>query len=96
MGKWLFSSMRPFYSSVLVLLLIILVLQIWVFCDFQAGAIRIFPGNGMEDENKGRRDLFQKYFNGYGRSFSFNGTDKGFELEDGKRRIPSCPDPLHN
>ncbi|GMI87827.1 CLAVATA3/ESR-RELATED 27 [Hibiscus trionum] len=78
--------MRPCYSCVLVLLLI------FVFRDCQAGAVRIFPGNGMENDNNGRRDLFHKHFNG--RSFSFNGTGKGFE--EGKRRIPSCPDPLHN
>ncbi|KAK8522452.1 hypothetical protein V6N12_056160 [Hibiscus sabdariffa] len=83
--------MRPTYSCVLVLL-VIFVLQIRVFRDCQAGAIRIFPGNGTEGDDKGRRDLFQKYFNGG--SFSSNGTDKGFE--EGKRRIPSCPDPLHN
>ncbi|KAE8663608.1 LOB domain-containing protein 41 [Hibiscus syriacus] len=68
--------------------------NIWVFCDRQAEAIRVFPGNGMEDDNKGQRDLFQKYYYFNGKSFSFNGTAKGFE--DGKRRIPSCPDPLHN
>ncbi|KAK8582764.1 hypothetical protein V6N13_069533 [Hibiscus sabdariffa] len=92
MGRWFFCSMRSFYSSVLLLLLIIFVLQIWVFCNCQAEAMRIFPGNGVGNDDNGRRDLFQKYFNG--RSFSFNGTGQGFE--EGKRRIPSCPDPLHN
>ncbi|XVF02264.1 hypothetical protein REPUB_Repub04eG0161000 [Reevesia pubescens] len=100
MGMWFFSSRRLLYSS-MVMLLIICVLQIFVFCDCRAAAIRILPGNGMRKmkENVGMKDstgkgeLFQKYFNG--RSFSFNGTDhKGFD--ESKRRVPSCPDPLHN
>ncbi|EOY00178.1 Clavata3/esr-related 43, putative [Theobroma cacao] len=99
MGTWFFSSRKLLYSSVVVLL-IIFFLQIWVCCDCRAGAIRILPGNGMRKmtesqgmkDNKGKGDLFQKYFNG--RSFSFNKTDRGFE--ESKRRVPSCPDPLHN
>ncbi|XWS34957.1 hypothetical protein CRYUN_Cryun21dG0082200 [Craigia yunnanensis] len=99
MGMWFFSSRRLLYSSGVVLL-IISILQLWVFCDCRAGAMRIFPGNAMRKmtesqgmkENKDKADLFQKYFNG--RSFSFNATDKGFE--ESKRRVPSCPDPLHN
>lgn len=106
MGMW-FSSSRPRLLYFSTVLLIISVLQIWVFCDCRAGAIRILPapGNGMMTESQaammikgnkpvtGKQDLFQKYFNG--RSFRFNGTDKGID-EDNKRRVPSCPDPLHN
>ncbi|XWS68863.1 hypothetical protein CRYUN_Cryun04dG0130300 [Craigia yunnanensis] len=99
MGMWFLSSRKLLYSS-MVVLLIISVLHIWVFCDCRAGAMRIFPGKGMRKitesqgmkDSEGKGDLFQKYFNG--RSFSFNRTDKGFE--ESKRRVPSCPDPLHN
>ncbi|KAB1221059.1 CLAVATA3/ESR (CLE)-related protein 43 [Morella rubra] len=90
--------------STLVVLLIIPVLQIWVCCEYscQAGAIRIHPGNGEAKvtkegsrgslDKKNKEELLRKYFNG--RTFGFNRTANGFE--ESKRRVPSCPDPLHN
>lgn len=71
----------------------------WVVC--RAGASRPFPQSTgarlvFDDGDKEERDtLFAKYFNG----FKFNGTttingDQGFD--DSKRRVPSCPDALHN
>ncbi|KAF9588579.1 hypothetical protein IFM89_013431 [Coptis chinensis] len=40
-----------------------------------------------------KEEMLKKYFNG--RSYNgFNSTGKG--IEESKRRVPSCPDPLHN
>ncbi|OAY47304.1 CLAVATA3/ESR (CLE)-related protein 27 [Manihot esculenta] len=100
------SSRRSImYSSSLVALVVFLIfmLQIWVCSDCKAGAIRIFPDNGMPSKLKHRnitttdnkatkQDLLRKFFNG--RASSFNSSKKGFE--ENKRRVPSCPDPLHN
>jgi hypothetical protein len=93
-------------SSTTAVLLIVSVLQIWVCCEYpcHARAIRILPGNGMPakvieesrqlgsiDKNS-KEELFRKYFNAT--TFGLNKTDSGFE--ESKRRVPSCPDPLHN
>ncbi|KAJ9163348.1 hypothetical protein P3X46_023025 [Hevea brasiliensis] len=103
----LFSSSRRsiMYSSSLVLLVVFLifVLQIWVCSECKARAMRIFPDSGMPPKLKERNirtadnkatkeDLLRKFFNG--RASSFNTSKKGFE--ENKRRVPSCPDPLHN
>ncbi|KAF5207044.1 hypothetical protein FRX31_003369 [Thalictrum thalictroides] len=48
--------------------------------------------NNKKKKNIKEDDMLKKYFNG--RNFDFNTTEKG--LEDSKRRVPSCPDPLHN
>ncbi|XAR72353.1 hypothetical protein NMG60_11018965 [Bertholletia excelsa] len=79
-------------------------LVIWVllFCDCGVGAIRWYPQNGAETEreaqtlkaNKGEEDLYQKYFSKIGSDLRSNSTEDGFEAS--KRRVPSCPDPLHN
>ncbi|OVA04989.1 hypothetical protein BVC80_1211g53 [Macleaya cordata] len=101
---------RSFMFS-LVFLLIISVLQIWVCCDnCKVGAIRIFPANNWANHHhydkflsekkmkKNSEEMFKRFFNGGAagrRDFDFNRTEKsGFE--DSKRRVPSCPDPLHN
>ncbi|KAL2347590.1 hypothetical protein Fmac_001590 [Flemingia macrophylla] len=86
----------------LVVLLGVTVLQIWVnWHTCQVEAIRAFPSNamakrelshGFEDE-KVKEDLLHKYFGGSTFDPS-NGTQKGFD--ENKRRVPSCPDPLHN
>ncbi|CAK7326575.1 unnamed protein product [Dovyalis caffra] len=100
------SSRRIMYSSSLVAVLIIFVLQIWVCsdCNCKAGAIRILRENGMakfkEISNittgnyKSQAEHFRKYFNERASTYGFNKTEKGFE--ENKRRVPSCPDPLHN
>ncbi|KAK9276765.1 hypothetical protein L1049_006301 [Liquidambar formosana] len=96
-----YSGGRRIVYPSLVVLLMISVLQIWVCCDCQAGAIRIFPGNSVAKgrevvqdmkDKKSKEELFHKYFNG--RAFDFNTSGNGFE--ESKRRVPSCPDPLHN
>ncbi|MBA0766029.1 hypothetical protein Gotri_015119 [Gossypium trilobum] len=90
-GNCIYIHSRRVLNSSMVVMLIISVLQIWICSDCRAGAIRVFPGNEMRKMIE-RQELFQTYFNGT--SFSFKGSDKGFE--DSKRRVPSCPDPLHN
>ncbi|XP_050374794.1 CLAVATA3/ESR (CLE)-related protein 27 [Argentina anserina] len=78
----------------------------------RAGAIRVLPppdGNVNQHhhlhvssdhhEEHGKKkaskeELFRKFFSGISSASKFNSTDKGFE--DSKRRVPSCPDPLHN
>lgn len=101
---WFGSSRRLLYLSVVVLL-VAPFLQIW-FC--QVGAIRIFPANNAVanvefsrgivhiKKSKSKEDLFNKYFFSGRRVFgpSNNRTEKGFD--ESKRRVPSCPDPLHN
>ncbi|KAK7306932.1 hypothetical protein VNO77_39570 [Canavalia gladiata] len=91
------GSRRVLYFSVVVLM-VVTVLQMWVCChSCQVGAIRVFPSNvkfshGIMDK-KVKEDLLLKHFGG--RTFGpSNGTHKGFH--DNKRRVPSCPDPLHN
>lgn len=90
---------RLLYVSVVVMLV---VLHMCHTC--QVGAIRVFPGNavanvefshGNMDNNKSKEeDLFKKYFSGRTHLGPSNTTQKGFD--DSKRRVPSCPDPLHN
>ncbi|KAJ7943162.1 CLAVATA3/ESR (CLE)-related protein 27 [Quillaja saponaria] len=98
-----FAGGRKLMYLSVVVLLIISVLQMWVFChsSSQVGAIRIFPANAVArvklnqanvDKKSKKQDLFHKYFSG--RSFGPNRPQNGFE--ESKRRVPSCPDPLHN
>ncbi|KAK3189222.1 hypothetical protein Dsin_028783 [Dipteronia sinensis] len=91
-------------SMVVMMLMIVFVLQIWVCCHCQAGAIRVFPTHHnnfttsttaatYQKKKKKGEALLQKYLSG--RAFHVsNTTAKGFE--NSKRRVPSCPDPLHN
>nr|KYP44490.1 hypothetical protein KK1_034010 [Cajanus cajan] len=75
-----------------VSLLMLVVLQM---CH--VGAIRVFPPNAVpnvEFNKKSKEDLFNKYFSGRNHLAPSNTTQKGFD--ETKRRVPSCPDPLHN
>lgn len=96
---------RVFLYFFMVALLILSALQIWV-CphDCKAGAARVFPGfhynatspkgtTPLKKKEKKSQELFDKLFNGR-KDLNLNKTKKGFE--DSKRRVPSCPDPLHN
>eukprot|EP00258_Populus_trichocarpa_P008873 XP_002314861.3 LOB domain-containing protein 41 [Populus trichocarpa] len=91
------SSRRLMYSSSLVVVLVVFVLQIWVCsdCNCKAGAIRLLQENGMEkfkessditkDNYKSKEKHFRKYFNERANtSYGFNKTEKGFE--ENKRR----------
>lgn len=100
-AMWFAGGRRLLYLSV-VALLVVTVLQMWVcFNSCQVGAIRVFPknavakvkfSNGIVDKMS-KEDLLYKYFSG--RTFGLsNRTQKGFD--ESERRVPSCPDPLHN
>ncbi|KAL1343022.1 hypothetical protein AAHE18_09G198900 [Arachis hypogaea] len=88
-----------------VVILVTLFLHMWQ-CR-QVAAIRVFP-RGDEPPNVefsshritavatkiANRDLINKYFNGRTAAAAAATTQKGFD--ESKRRVPSCPDPLHN
>ncbi|KAL2324084.1 hypothetical protein Fmac_023142 [Flemingia macrophylla] len=85
----LFSGARRLLYVSLVMLVVLQVCQV--------GAIRVFPANAVpnvEFNNKGNEDLFSKYFSGRTHLVPTNTTQKSFG--ESKRRVPSCPDPLHN
>uniref|UniRef100_A0A2P2JE92 CLAVATA3/ESR CLE-related protein 27 n=1 Tax=Rhizophora mucronata TaxID=61149 RepID=A0A2P2JE92_RHIMU len=87
-------------SSLALLVLVFLYLHIWLcLCpDCKAGATRMLAENGvaakLKDSHRAPKRLpLHKFFHGSGAS-SFNKTEKG--LEESKKAVPSCPDPLHN
>ncbi|KAH6771435.1 hypothetical protein C2S52_016238 [Perilla frutescens var. hirtella] len=95
---------RPLYSSSLAMLLIISLLHIWISGQSTAvAAIRIFPqrvaaandedGRITEAPVKNQTEIFREYFKS--KLSDLNITTNG-TYADYKRRIPSCPDPLHN
>ncbi|KAM7529768.1 hypothetical protein LguiB_033178 [Lonicera macranthoides] len=83
----------------LVVVLIISILQIWLCSNTNVGAIRLLAENKWSiDKDKNttilyknmkmtmmRESFLNRFFNGSGRNF-----------EEIKRRVPTCPDPLHN
>ncbi|EXB97038.1 hypothetical protein L484_014649 [Morus notabilis] len=95
-----------------VALLIVPMSQIWLCRECcKAGAARLLRGDdatwkveqidggdstamGYSNDHKksSEEEFFDRFFNG--RNLNFNQTEKGFE--ESKRRVPSCPDPLHN
>lgn len=86
---------RVFYCY-MVLLLVVPVIQIWVCHDCKVGAARSFPGTESDVVLKGKKskeELFNRFFGGRDLNFSSTAV-KGFE--ESKRKVPSCPDPLHN
>ncbi|CAJ1977538.1 unnamed protein product [Sphenostylis stenocarpa] len=90
---------RVLYACVLLMLV-----ALHMCHTSQVEGIRVFPGNAvpnvkfshgnMNISNKRKEDLFNKYFNGRTHLGPSNTTRKGFD--ETKRRVPSCPDPLHN
>ncbi|OIW04675.1 hypothetical protein TanjilG_07810 [Lupinus angustifolius] len=78
---------RLLYLSTVVLV-VVTVLQM-----SQIGAIRVFPVAKVKLSNVDKKYLLHKYFSGKTFGVS-NKTQKGFD--ENKRRVPSCPDPLHN
>ncbi|KAK4399949.1 hypothetical protein Sango_1101000 [Sesamum angolense] len=101
---------RPFYSSSLaMLLLIVSSLHIWTSTQNQVRAIRVFPQRSLavEEESqsqsmappppppaKNQTQIFREYFKR--RVSELNSTAGDDTFLDYKRKIPSCPDPLHN
>ncbi|GER28484.1 clavata3-like [Striga asiatica] len=96
---------RPLYPSSLVALLIISLLYIWVSSSqTKAVAIRLFPpssralvenGQSMEPV-KSQTQVFREYFKGRLSDLKNNTANNNGTFADYKRKIPSCPDPLHN
>lgn len=89
-------------KSFMMGLLLITIVFMWV-CSHTCQVEATIPTSsskgklsyGVLDE-KSKQDLVHKYFGGT-RAFgppSIKTTQNGFE--DSKRRVPSCPDPLHN
>lgn len=93
-AMWFESSNR---SRRRLLYLSLVVLLVTTLLQVEVEAIRVLPaGNDVANvEFKSKEDLFNKYFSGRSTSFGPNNTTKkGFD--EIKRRVPSCPDPLHN
>ncbi|KAJ4847933.1 hypothetical protein Tsubulata_031377 [Turnera subulata] len=90
-------------SSMALVILVVLVLQLWVCYECgsccKAGAIRLLQEdserNGSRTTGKvvmSKEEHFRQYF--HERARGLNLTQEGFD--ESKRRVPSCPDPLHN
>ncbi|KAK7348829.1 hypothetical protein VNO80_23535 [Phaseolus coccineus] len=99
-----FSGGKRLLQLSLVVLLGVTVVQMWVcWHSCQVGAIRVFPSHamakvkfshGIEGDEKVKEDLLQKHFSGSTFGLISNGTHNRFD--ENMRRVPSCPDPLHN
>ncbi|GMH01899.1 hypothetical protein Nepgr_003738 [Nepenthes gracilis] len=74
-------------------LVVMLIVSVWVLNAGEAGAIRLFTerrGTGMKII-RSREDVFSNFFIGR-RQFKYLNSTASY----GKRRVPSCPDHLHN
>ncbi|ESW25437.1 hypothetical protein PHAVU_003G035700 [Phaseolus vulgaris] len=100
-----FSGGKTLLQLSFVVLLGVTVVQMWVCChsSCQVGAIRVLPSNamakvkfshGIEEDEKVKEDLLQKHFSGSTFGLISNGTHHRFH--ENMRRVPTCPDPLHN
>lgn len=84
-------------SSLVLLVLMIIVIQFSM-------AIRVFPSSSvaLSETNStstkiNQTEIFRKYFHDIIVNKNNNSTRNGTALlQDNKRRVPSCPDPLHN
>ncbi|KAL6007473.1 hypothetical protein ACLOJK_032971 [Asimina triloba] len=83
-------------TSLLVLLSSLMLLLLWDSGDYSALAVRSFPGymkiNGAAKVAQGEEihELLDE------NALLHNSTRMDFHFQDSKRRVPSCPDPLHN
>ncbi|KAK7280480.1 hypothetical protein RJT34_25544 [Clitoria ternatea] len=95
---WFAGGKRSLLYVCVVVLLVTRVLEVCHTC--QVGAIRVTPENAvanmklskgnMMNNKRNKEDLFNKYFGGT--TLAPNNTT----FDESKRRVPSCPDPLHN
>ncbi|KZV25324.1 hypothetical protein F511_24420 [Dorcoceras hygrometricum] len=78
---------RQVLPSCITLFLVISTVHTWDSCQSKVGAVRTFPEQAPSPSPppKNQAKFSRERFNGR------NGT-----FLDYKRRIPSCPDPLHN
>ncbi|KNA05079.1 hypothetical protein SOVF_193690 [Spinacia oleracea] len=87
--------------SVIMTVGIVILIVFMLVCQ-SVRAIRSFPdknlnaknNNGKEDDDDDD-DLFAKYFKFNATALQFN-RGSSSALDDIKRKVPSCPDPLHN
>nr|GLL32201.1 CLAVATA3/ESR (CLE)-related protein 27-like [Ipomoea trifida] len=87
----------PGNAAVLVAVLFLIVFPALHGGGGRAGAIRTFPPTPMAIPKKPptQTTLFRQYFSS--RSDENDGTRNATaSFRDSKRRVPSCPDPLHN
>ncbi|KAJ0435925.1 hypothetical protein HanIR_Chr17g0898811 [Helianthus annuus] len=98
---------RSTMYSILLLLIIFSLLQIWVFSTdcCRVRAIRIPSSSSTstslstsKDSDKIKRlELYRKYFNGRSKQKMNTTTgSKGKGFQENNRKVPSCPDALHN
>ncbi|KMT08306.1 hypothetical protein BVRB_6g141730 [Beta vulgaris subsp. vulgaris] len=82
-------------SLITLLQQLITMLFIFMLLCCSVRGIRPFPVNAVdEDDNVKESDnLLSKFFNNT--SFQFNSSSTS-TVDDSKRTVPSCPDPLHN
>lgn len=84
------------YSSTVILLIFFSLLQIGVLNhdNYMVNAIRILSSSSSsKDSDK----IYKKFFNGrLGQMMNTTNVSKGKDVQENKRRIPSCPDALHN
>lgn len=90
---WFCSGRKKLLYFSMVMFLVTTLLQV--------GAIRIFPGNDVSkvEFKQGvinNKDLLNKYFKGRTFFSSSNKNETKMGFDDSKRKVPSCPDPLHN
>ncbi|KAL1531833.1 hypothetical protein AAHA92_31925 [Salvia divinorum] len=87
-----FSGGRtPLHTSPLAILLLLLISLFHIMISTQSAAIRIHPQRLAPQ--KSQTQMFREYFDS--RRPDLNATANG-TYADYKRKIPSCPDPLHN
>ncbi|KAI3720041.1 hypothetical protein L6452_20948 [Arctium lappa] len=96
------SGRRRRSTTMYVLLLILFsVLQIWVFssdcCRVRAIRTTLSSSSKQDSDEIKRSELYSKYFNGrYPKVINTATVSKGKGFQENKRKIPSCPDALHN
>ncbi|KAI3818301.1 hypothetical protein L1987_12105 [Smallanthus sonchifolius] len=89
------------YSIIVLLLIVLSMLQIWVLSGdcCRVRAIRIFSSSSSStdsDEIK-RSELYRKFFNGrFTQKINATTGSKGKGFQENNRKVPSCPDALHN
>ncbi|KAL8268900.1 hypothetical protein R6Q59_002698 [Mikania micrantha] len=94
------------YMNLIMLLLIVFsLLQIWVLNSdcYRVRAIRISSSSSSSSRRSKDSDeiksseLYRKFFNGrLTQNRNNTSVSKGTGFQENKRKVPSCPDALHN
>ncbi|MFS8028620.1 hypothetical protein Hanom_Chr16g01512641 [Helianthus anomalus] len=97
-GRW----WRSRIYSIVVLMIIISLFQIWVLsndcCRVKATRISSSLSSSSKDSDDDKRsELYKKFFNGrFTRKINTTTVSNGKGFQETKRKVPSCPDALHN